>query len=169
MTKKQKLKLLRKAFKNYNVNCIDGCYDCCGLVPISTLEKSLMKNVKETTELDCPYRGDAGCSNYSERPIICRAYGAVNISMLVCEHGCRPKKMMPTEEFLQIMEYYIKEILTEEDKKANHEIAGKHQAAAFKNFIEEMKVNPTETLIKVFNKHGEIKSEFEQLIIKAGR
>jgi Putative zinc- or iron-chelating domain len=48
----------------------------------------------------CIYLKDERCTAYQQRPLICRAWGAVpNLS---CPHGCTPDRWLTPNEFLDI-------------------------------------------------------------------
>ena len=44
---------------------------------------------------------DGKCAIYAERPYVCRLWGTT--PMMVCPHGCRPKRILSTEEVVGLM------------------------------------------------------------------
>ena len=85
--------------------CEPGCHDCCGPVPFTGWEwKRLCKDMQDCilTDLNCPFLGPQGCKIYSERPILCRLFGAVDTPRLICPKGRRPEKLLSEKEGAEI-------------------------------------------------------------------
>lgn len=121
------LKRLRSLIPQFD--CIKGCSDCCGVVPIATIEKKAMKHIRKVTGTECQYKGENGCANYKDRPLICRMFGTTDIPYLTCVHGCHPEpdKMLKPHYANAIMIKYMNEVMTKEDGEAIHNIWLKHQ------------------------------------------
>lgn len=83
--------------------CVEGCSDCCGPVPMTRLEMSRIKaRVGEyemfDKDLHCGLLKDGKCSVYDIRPAICRVFGATSFQpRLVCPHGRKPEQPLSRE------------------------------------------------------------------------
>jgi len=111
MNFKQQARIIRELRRAIpDMQCKSGCHDCCGVVPMTFYEYKMMGKPEMTPDnwTTCPHLGKSGCSNYNERPLICRLYGTVkreppkiielaadiklfNIERLHCPHGCVPQ------------------------------------------------------------------------------
>lgn len=111
MTKEQILDDLRRQIPSFE--CIPGCHDCCGPVPMSKIEMKAIKGVKRnpSVSLSCPYECKKGCAIYEHRPIICRLYGAVNDPFIKCPHGFMPETVLSKVQADRIMEIYMRELV----------------------------------------------------------
>jgi Fe-S-cluster containining protein len=112
MTKKEMLTDLRKKIPTFK--CIPGCRDCCGPVPLSKTELQEIKGYKGRPQLglSCAYECKKGCSIYEHRPIICRLFGTVTDPLIRCPHGFMPDTILSKAQADEIMEVYLKEIMT---------------------------------------------------------
>ncbi|HUS80916.1 MAG TPA: YkgJ family cysteine cluster protein [Armatimonadota bacterium] len=79
------------------VECIEGCHDCCGPAPCTHWERERMgappdpaQGRDDAQPGSCRWLGPSGCTVYEERPMVCRLYGVVE--GLACPHQCRPTK-----------------------------------------------------------------------------
>lgn len=99
--------------------CVPGCTDCCGPVPVAAAEGErapklvgFLESLKPGDCLDCPYSAGGNCEVYEDRPFICRLYGtAPEEPRLRCPHGRKPDKPLSaaraaalTMEYQKIME-----------------------------------------------------------------
>jgi Fe-S-cluster containining protein len=112
MTKREKMKRLQEIYDALpKVQCKGLCSDCCGPIPVEGIERErMMKRDPRTKELPkktgvpaalrgemCVHLTNAGrCRIYSDRPLICRAWGVSEA--LPCHHGCQPDRQMSNEE-----------------------------------------------------------------------
>ncbi len=65
-------------------------------------------------QLNCPYITQDGvgrCAIYSERPILCRLFGATEEESLKCPHGCKPPHPLTVGQTKRIMRQYKKLVL----------------------------------------------------------
>lgn len=110
-----------------NSNCEGKCQESCGPIIVSRIEnRSIEKYCKENktkfkafpTKLNplellkhiqdpssctlCHYLKNNKCSIYKVRPAICRMWGTVK--EMPCEWGCKPDKIMSTQESFEILE-----------------------------------------------------------------
>ncbi len=78
------IKRLRRAIPQ-TVGCKPGCTECCGPVPFSRWEWMHLRDKRNEPGPGgmCPYIENGRCAIYSERPIICRAFG--NLNLLHCD------------------------------------------------------------------------------------
>jgi len=59
------------------------------------------------TLVDCPFRSMAGCGIYGHRPLVCRAVGAVEATVILqCPRGIRAEKALSEHEAIAILEHY---------------------------------------------------------------
>lgn len=94
--------------------CKPGCTDCCGPVPFSKTEWSVIKDKRTATCLDCPYSAGGSCAIYENRPFLCRIFGASEEPRLRCPHGCKPVFPLSIEETKKLTAEYI-QILRNDD------------------------------------------------------
>lgn len=105
------------------MQCKPGCHDCCGIVPMTFWERKMMCNGDKTNMPSCEFLTESGCSNYPERPMLCRIYGAINrktpdivlragnagvlsLKRLHCPRGCGPEFPLSWDIAADIMETY---------------------------------------------------------------
>lgn len=105
------------------MQCKPGCHDCCGIIPMTFCERKAMGVGDKTNMPACEYLTDNGCSNYQERPIICRIYAAINrktpdiilragnagmlsLKRLHCPRGCGPEFPLNWTAATDIMSAY---------------------------------------------------------------
>lgn len=89
--------------------CIKGCNECCGPVPIIQQEA---KNLNLKTcmlpfahkSLNCKYSSKQGCTIYEKRPLLCRLFGVVQ--KMACPYGGKPEKLLSQEQENQILKIY---------------------------------------------------------------
>jgi len=91
--------------------CKKGCTDCCGPVPFSRYEWSIIADKREGKGLICPYASRKGCQIYDKRPLLCRLFGAVNTERMECPHGCKPFFLLPAPIAEDMMKTYIRELM----------------------------------------------------------
>lgn len=93
--------------------CIDGCGDCCGMVPWAPEEFARVKDrlppgteVLEFESCPMPVRTgttecaffDHGCSVYPDRPFMCRLFGTARDHRMTCPHGCASERQISREQ-----------------------------------------------------------------------
>lgn len=113
MTKSKKLRVLREVYASVpDPGCKGLCADACSTIPVFPIELEQLEAAAgrrlPTIQVDgevvlgsevggpCPLLMMGRCSAYEHRPIICRAFGAME--GLRCPHGCRPAKLLSDEE-----------------------------------------------------------------------
>lgn len=98
-----------------DMECLDGCHDCCGPVIMSEWEQAQIKIMPMTgcqySKLDCLYLDNSGCSIYEDRPIICRLFGTTE--KLLCPHGIKPGKLLTRQE-VRIINTELRKIMDSE-------------------------------------------------------
>jgi Fe-S-cluster containining protein len=122
MTRSKKLRILRETYaKVPSANCRGLCAASCSTIPVHAIELELLEATTgrafETMPVfdplvygnakilgtgigqKCPLLVLDRCSVYADRPLICRAFGAVDGMM--CPHGCEPDRVMTGEEMKQ--------------------------------------------------------------------
>lgn len=83
------------------VQCIGKCQLACGPVGLFPIEAENIKAKGHTLpvaseDLVCSKLSATGtCSMYSDRPLVCRMYGAV--PALQCPYGCKPERPLDPE------------------------------------------------------------------------
>lgn len=81
------------------VNCKGLCWKACGPIGLTAIEADQLQDngINLPVVVDHPVNGPLTCSHltadrrcaiYSQRPLICRLYGAVR--KMACPHGCTP-------------------------------------------------------------------------------
>lgn len=88
-----------------NIDCKEGCSDCCGPALQFPIENQNIKRylfnrnqlAKVHKTIDCPYLKDNKCTIYPVRPIICRLFGVVLHLRLTCRHVV-PSKLLTNEQ-----------------------------------------------------------------------
>jgi len=103
-------KALKKLYKNIpQFECVPGCFDCCGPVPLckEEAEKLGIPNENSTPfskfDLTCSYATSTGCKVYENRPFLCRLFGVVE--GMKCPKT-KPTKMLSKKEEEKIMSSY---------------------------------------------------------------
>jgi len=116
MTKSKKLRVLREIYDSIpSPGCKGLCVAECSTVPIFAFELEQLEAATgrklptmpagdeigglllgDEIGKPCPLLVMGQCSVYEHRPLICRAFGSVE--GLLCPHGCRPEKLVPTAE-----------------------------------------------------------------------
>ena len=109
MSEKAALKKLYKKIPEFS--CVEGCNDCCGVVPVSPHEAKKLKITTNMTPVklgtcDCIYSTSDGCTAYDNRPFMCRLFGAVED--LPCPHGKKPNKMLTSQQGRRLSDEYRK-------------------------------------------------------------
>lgn len=95
-------------------DCKAGCHDCCGPVPFTKKERDAAISRRPLVHFEefgdrwmpsaallsftCPFLEVDGCAIYSDRPMICRVFGASDDPKLTCPHGCGPKKPLTASD-----------------------------------------------------------------------
>lgn len=122
------------------IACQGKCWNSCGVIDMSNLERSRIQFLGVTiplfTEeraqrwandepLHCPAldRQTLRCNVYAVRPMVCRLWGVAD--SMPCEHGCKPTRVLTDEE---TYEYLFKSM----------EIGGHyaHKGAEYQQFLE---------------------------------
>ena len=92
--------------------CIEGCIDCCGPVPLSIYEARRLGIDMPITPINkqckCLFISDKGCSVYNKRPLVCRLFGAGLKTTMMCPHGKKPKTMLSRDQERKIFQEYKK-------------------------------------------------------------
>lgn len=116
-TKGKKLWILNEAYAELpSVECKGLCWNACAAIPVYPVELKNLETVagRELTsflgvefpdgarvlarpDLACPLLVMKRCSVYGARPLVCRAFGAVQ--GLPCPHGCRSAEPMSDQRF----------------------------------------------------------------------
>jgi Fe-S-cluster containining protein len=95
MKKSEKLKKIYEQVPD--IECRGLCQHSCSFIPMSKFEKKLLTEKFGNANFladPCPKLSNGKCSIYADRPLVCRLYGVV--PEMVCIHGCKPKKMLPS-------------------------------------------------------------------------
>jgi len=103
-------KLIKRLYKQIpSFECIPGCTSCCAFVYFSQWEwKRIPEHKrKSTTYAECPYIDEGGCSIYTLRPLVCRMFGAVNDTRMLCPYGRGPLVILTAGEGQSIMKEYL--------------------------------------------------------------
>lgn len=109
-TNEERLQKLYKRIPEFE--CEPGCNECCGPILMCKTEWAKFKEHKqiEKDSLDCPYLADGKCSEYENRPFVCRIFGAMDGAIperrLECPKGCKPKNPIRTVASLRICAQY---------------------------------------------------------------
>jgi len=109
MSEKSSLKKLYSKIPSFE--CIEGCTDCCGPVPLTKLEAKRLNvdsNLTPTKlgSCDCVYASEKGCTVYENRPYMCRLFGATED--LKCPHGKKPTKLLSSDSTNRLTNDYRK-------------------------------------------------------------
>lgn len=89
------------------VDCIPGCTDCCGVIPLALIaERRNFGKPGEmiykgghwmTRKLSCVHSKAGNCGIHDKRPFMCRLFGTVDpqeadegSKWIVCPHGRKP-------------------------------------------------------------------------------
>lgn len=105
------------------VDCIPGCTDCCGPIPMNQAEAKNfgpfplfnMDPMAMTTDLDCPNSSAGNCRIHDKRPFICRLFGSVDgrevagttEARMACPRGRKPAKPLTGAEARALMVEYL--------------------------------------------------------------
>lgn len=113
----QVLNRLRRQIPTFQ--CKPGCQDCCGPIVWTKAERERLIShlAGPATATTCEYilkEGTGRCAVYSERPVLCRLFGASEVPLLRCPHGCKPAKTLSIEETRQIMKLYTAMMMVDE-------------------------------------------------------
>lgn len=86
---KKQLKILTELRQTIpDAECKGLCHQACGIVPFAPIENAAIKNQKPIKTTTCPYLDENNqCSEYENRPIMCRLYGVSE--NLTCQFGCK--------------------------------------------------------------------------------
>lgn len=107
------------------VDCIPGCTDCCGVIPLPVASEreafgavavdSYNGTLFSTAE-HCP-NADEGCRIHDKRPFMCRIFGTVDgdhprideakARTIACPHGRKPKRPLSPERARQLTIWYF--------------------------------------------------------------
>lgn len=68
------------------IQCQGLCVECCGPLQMQKLEYERLGKPVWRDSLTCPVLVDGRCSNYENRPLVCRLFG-VDVAM-PCPWGC---------------------------------------------------------------------------------
>lgn len=113
-SKKEHQKIYKKIPK---FECLPGCTDCCGPVPVSPYEADQLgipgKRITPTHPgtLKCIFSDQNGCTVYDKRPMICRLFGTADHHMLRCPHGCKPQKLLTSKKAARMCKQHYKLIV----------------------------------------------------------
>ena len=91
--------------------CIEGCTECCGVVPISLLELARIGKRERVADHGvgcCPYSTHGSCSIHGKRPLTCRLFGAVEHPRMTCPHGRGPERKLSRGQAARLMARYSK-------------------------------------------------------------
>lgn len=89
-------------------NCKPGCTDCCGPIPFSIIEAAKAKTTPGMTAcIDCRFGLNGKCDIYTNRPLMCRLFGAVADETLTCPHGAKSAVLLTTTESNALMNEYL--------------------------------------------------------------
>lgn len=110
MTKAKKLRVLHEIYATLpSVGCKGLCVEACSTIPVFPIELEQLEAAagRRLPTIDvgigtvllgseigtpCPLLVLGRCSTYAQRPLICRAFGAVE--GLRCPHGCRSEVLV---------------------------------------------------------------------------
>lgn len=103
------LQMIQDQYKRIpTFECIPGCTDCCGPVPMTVAEQTLITPLPfRHQDARCQYLVDGACSIYEHRPLLCRLFGTVDAPKLRCPHGKRPEKLLTAYQGGTIMRKYL--------------------------------------------------------------
>ena len=88
------------------MQCKPGCTKCCGYIPWSKFEYSLLEDKREIDCL-CVYPEKGRCSIYEQRPLMCRLFGTVEPPhILSCPQGCLPLFPLSPDQAKSIVRRY---------------------------------------------------------------
>jgi hypothetical protein len=84
-----------------SLECKGLCAECCGPIAMTELE---YKNLRELSggdlsvdeHLTCSLLHDGRCSQYADRPGVCRLWGVSE--NMPCEFGCKPDRYLTRQE-----------------------------------------------------------------------
>lgn len=108
MSAERRLKQLRAAIPD--IGCKGLCAASCGPIGIFPVEQGAVsqaagfhvgEHFAVDADLNCPMLRDGKCSIYTDRPLLCRVWGAVDAPRIRCPFGCEPK--LSAEQGAEIM------------------------------------------------------------------
>ena len=80
-----------------SIDCKGLCHDQCTLIPMTPIEAGRMSLPTVAPEsIACPILKDGRCSQYRNRPLICRLFGVVE--GMPCPHGCAAERVLSDRE-----------------------------------------------------------------------
>lgn len=90
------------------MQCIAGCTDCCGPVPLTEYEAKRLGVEGSFTPTDengkCVFAKGGKCSVYEMRPLMCRIFGTVE--RMRCPHGAKPGIMLNQKKEIVVLQRY---------------------------------------------------------------
>lgn len=105
-----------------SVDCIPGCTDCCGPIPVNREEARHFgpfplvgdQGIALSASLDCPNSSGGNCRIHDRRPFICRLFGTVDQlevadaeRRMACPHGRKPSKPLTGAQVRALMVEYL--------------------------------------------------------------
>lgn len=105
---------IRQRLEKYSFECIPGCTDCCGPVPVTPAEAERIASrypvVAQPQDGIAPFGDDLKCGYahgrcviHAERPVICRLFGAVDHPRMRCPHGRGPNRLMSDKQSRRLL------------------------------------------------------------------
>jgi Fe-S-cluster containining protein len=82
--------------------------ECCGPIAMTKSEWSKFKDKKDHKNINCPYLIDGKCSEYENRPFICRIFGTVEHGLMKCPKGCKPEHPLTLGQLSNLNKQYNK-------------------------------------------------------------
>jgi uncharacterized protein len=106
------------------VDCIPGCTDCCGPIPMRREEAATFgpfpladigNGLSLSTTPKCPNGSAGNCRVHDNRPFICRLFGTVDMAevagtgetRMACPHGRKPSKPLTGAKARELMTRYL--------------------------------------------------------------
>lgn len=106
------------------VDCIPGCTDCCGPIPMRREEAAAFgpfpladigDGLSLSTSAKCANSSAGNCRIHDSRPFICRLFGTVDIAevagtseaRMACPHGRKPSKPLSGAKAGELMAEYL--------------------------------------------------------------
>ena len=102
--KKTPIQLLYDKIPSFR--CKEGCVRCCDNWIQFAPEEELRCDGFDFTGEICPKLGNAGCTVYENRPLICRLFASSEL--MPCPYGYGPKTPLSEEETKSILKEYLK-------------------------------------------------------------
>lgn len=96
------------------INCLEGCFECCNKIWFSLPEFERIKDCKLSDHPDpemCPFLEDGRCLEYEQRPYECRIFGCSEDKEtgLACKFGCKPNYPLSIARVNRLNSSYRKE------------------------------------------------------------